>query len=80
MIDKLMYIPDDDTQIAPSVENNLWLKRQDTQLNNPINQINKLLSQRITKRYCKTFGTSVINIPMSPPALHEDTVDNTTQH
>ena len=30
----------------------------------------KLLSQRIRKRYYKTYGTSVINSPMSPPSLH----------
>ena len=56
-------------KITPSVDYNLWLKRLDTQLNEPTNQIPKLLSQRIRKRYNKTLGTSVLNSPMSPPSL-----------
>ena len=48
-------------KITPSVDYNLWLKRLDTQLNELTNQIPKLLSQRIRKRYNKTLGTSVIN-------------------
>ena len=35
MADEFMYIPNDDTQITPSVDNNKWLKRLDTQLNEP---------------------------------------------
>ena len=35
MTDKLIYIPNDDTQINPSVNYNQWLKRLDTQLNKP---------------------------------------------
>ena len=32
LADKLMYIPNNDTQITPSVYYNYWLKRYDTQL------------------------------------------------
>ena len=39
MADKLMNIPNDDTQkINPSVDYNWWLKRFDTQLNQSTNQ------------------------------------------
>ena len=39
MTDKLKYIPNDYTQIYPSVDYyNYWLKRLDTQLNELINQ------------------------------------------
>ena len=31
----LMYIPNDDLQITPYVDNNKWLKSLDTQLNEP---------------------------------------------
>ena len=34
---KLMYIPNDDTQVTSSVYNNQWLKRLDTQQNEPTN-------------------------------------------
>ena len=38
MDDKLMYIPNDDTQIYPNVDYNQWLKQFDTQLNESTNQ------------------------------------------
>ena len=38
MADKLMYIPNDDTQIIPSVDYKLWLKHLDTQFNDSTNQ------------------------------------------
>ena len=38
---KSMFIPNDDTQITPSVDYNYWLKRLNTNLNQPNNQ-NKL--------------------------------------
>ena len=51
--------------IIPSVDKNQWLKRLETQFNEPTNQNSikapKLLIQRIIKRNYKTFGTSVIN-------------------
>ena len=53
-------------KITPSVDYNQWLKRLNTQHNKPTNQNSltsqKLLSQRMKKRYCKTLGTDVINI------------------
>ena len=33
-----MYIPNDDTQITPSVDYNKWLKLLATQLNEPTNK------------------------------------------
>ena len=39
MTEKLIYIPNDNTQITPSsVYYNYWLKRLDTQFNDPTNQ------------------------------------------
>ena len=38
MADKFMYNPNDDAQITHSVNYNWWLKRLDTQLNEPIDQ------------------------------------------
>ena len=38
MADKLMHIPNDDTQNYPSVEYNYWLKRLNTQINESANQ------------------------------------------
>ena len=38
MVNKLMYIPNGDTQITPSVDYNLWLKRLDTQLDETTKQ------------------------------------------
>ena len=51
MVDKLMYIPIDDTQNTPSVDYNWWLKRLDTKLNEPTNQNSMLII---------TLGTSYI--------------------
>ena len=38
MDDKLMYIPNEDYKIIPSVGINHWLKILDTHLNEPANQ------------------------------------------
>ena len=59
MANKFMYIPNDDTQnyFLYVDFNSGWLKRLDTQLNQPIKiqyRFPKLLSQRIGKRYYKT--------------------------
>ena len=63
MADKLIYIPNDDTQNYPFSKLKLWLKVW-TQNNDPTNQNSlkppKFLSQRIRKHY-ETFGTSVIS-------------------
>ena len=70
MADKLMYFPNDNTQITPSVDLNQLLKRLNTQLNKPTNQNSpkspKLLSQRIRKRNLKTLGTSVPSLSLIP--------------
>ena len=65
MIDKLMYIPNDDTQNYPFCRLQLkLLKLLNTQLNEPTNQnsikSSKLLHNRIRKRWFKTLGTSVL--------------------
>ena len=39
-----------------------------------------MLSQRIRKRYDKTYGTSVINSPMSPPSLYDITPGHLHDH
>ena len=70
MAEKMMYIPNDETQNY-NYNYNKWIWT----LNIMIQQIkiqykySKLFSQRIIKRYYKTLGTSVINSPMSPPSL-----------
>ena len=70
MADKLMYIPNDDTQNYTFRRLNLLVETFKTQLNEPTNQSPlkspKLLSQRIRKRYYKYLGTGVINSPISP--------------
>ena len=59
MANKLMYIPNEDTQNIPSVDKNQWLKRVNTQLNETTNQNSlkppKFLSQPIRKRNYKKF-------------------------
>ncbi len=62
-----MYIPNDDTNIITSV--GLWLKRLDNEINEPKNQNSKKLPKVVKPTNNKTFGTSVINIPMSPSSL-----------
>ena len=53
MADKLMYIPNDDTQNLSTVNYNYWLKSLDTQLNEPTNQNS---SPNIKSRYLKLWG------------------------
>ena len=48
MADKLMYIPNDDTQVTPSVGYNQWLKHLDTQLNDSTNQ-NEIKVPKVVK-------------------------------
>ena len=56
-------------RITPSVDYNYWLKRLDTQLNETTNQ-NSIKVAKVDKpTNNKNFGTSVINIPMSPSLL-----------
>ena len=75
MVDKLMYIPNEIPKITPAVNYNLWLKRFDTQLNEPTYQ-NSIKVLRFIK---STLGTSVINSPMSPPFLIIDTYPKLTK-
>ena len=61
-------------KIIPSVVQNYWLKRFNTQLNESDNENSlsslKFLRQRMRKRYYRALGTSVINRPLSPLTLH----------
>ena len=65
MADKLMYIPNDDTQTYPFCRLQYRLKRLDFQLNEPANQNSikgtKVFKPTNKKRYYKTLRTSVIN-------------------
>ena len=58
MLDKLMYIPLEDTQLQPFCR--LQLEAESSL---------RFLGQRIRKCYCKTLGTSEINGPMSHPSM-----------
>ena len=63
---RLMFISNDDTQNHLFFR--LLLLEFETQLNAPTNQKSPK-SQRISKHYHKTLGTSAINSPISPPFL-----------
>ena len=59
-------------KITPSVDCNSWLKRLDTELNEPncqnLMKVPKVVRlQQIRNLDYKTFGTTVIYSPMSPP-------------
>ena len=60
-------------KITPIVYYIWWLKRKHTQLNEPTNQnsikVPKVVKPSNKKRLNKTFWTSVINRPLSPPSL-----------
>ncbi len=49
MADKLMYITNDEYKITPSVDYNKWIKRLDTQLNEPTNQ-NAIKDPKVVKQ------------------------------
>ena len=54
---KFIYIPNDDIEIIPYVDYDLWLKLLSTHFNEPMTQnIQKLLSKRIRKRCLKLLG------------------------
>ena len=63
MVDKLMYIPNDDTEITTSVEYSYWLKRLDTQHNEWTNQ-NSLKVLKVVEPSNKT--TLLKNTPIVP--------------
>ena len=72
MVDKFMYLPNDDTQIYPLCITfsglNAWKLNL---IKQPINiQSPKLLSQRI--RTYKSMGNSLINFQMSPSSLYQN--------
>ena len=70
MADKLIY------KTSPTKIQIMYfilMKSVDTQLNEPANQnsikVPKVVQRTNKKGYYKTFRTSVINSPMSPPSL-----------
>ena len=69
MADKLIKIPNDENKFTPPVGYNQWLKRFDTQLNDPTNSIQarKVVKPMNKKSYYKTLGNIAINSPTSPP-------------
>ena len=67
MADKLMYIPNDDTQSYPFCILIVFESLK------PLKSL-KLLSQQIRKRYYKTLVTSVINSPIYPPPLLDNNI------
>ena len=67
-------------KINPFKDYNQWLKRLDTQLNEP-KKTNSIIVPKVVKptnniRYYNTLGTSVINSPMSPPSLNLRKIKN----
>ena len=81
MADKLIYMPNDDTQNYPFcrlilvVENwNVWNTQHNETTNRNSQKSPNLLGQRITKRYYKTLGTSVIT-SQSPLSLYHSGVN-----
>ena len=58
MADKSIYLPNDDTQYTPSVDYNQWLKRLDTQLNEPTykNSIKVPKVAKPTNKKCLYFS------------------------
>ena len=74
-LNKLMYNLNNDTQIYTILEDyNQWLKRLDTQLNEPTNQNSRKVPKVVKSTnkktlYYKTMGTIEINSGMSPPFL-----------
>ncbi len=70
MADKLMYIPNDDTQIIPFLDYNYWLKHLDTESTNQNSlKVPNVVTPTNKKTILKTLGTRVINSPLSPPSL-----------
>ena len=70
-------------KITPFVDYNQWVKRLNTQLNEPTNnnlkEVPKAFKPTNKKTYYKTFGTSVINSPMSPPSLRSNSIPTCRQ-
>ena len=80
MADKLMYIPNDDTQNYHFCRLQLVVETFITQLNFPSNQNSEkasiVLSQPIGKRYYKTLGTC----EMCPPSMIKGQINKIAIH
>ena len=61
-----MYLTNNDTQVAPFVDNTYWLKRLDPQLNEPTNQKSIKNPKAVNSTNKKTLGTSEINSLVPP--------------
>ena len=72
MADKLMYIPNDDTQNYPYIDYNQLLKKLDTQPNEKTNKSSIRVSKAVKPTNKKTLGTSVIISPKSPPSPNKN--------
>ena len=66
MADKLIYIPNDDTQYFPLCR---YKKRLDTQTNKNSINVPKVVKPTNKNCYYKSMETSVINSPMSLHSL-----------
>ena len=64
---KLMYIPNNYTQNYPFCRLQYGHLKRLEPTNQNLLKFQKMSSQLIRKCYYKTFGTSVINSPMTPP-------------
>ena len=70
MVNKLMYIPNEDTQNYPLCRLQLGVETLDTNKSNLIKSPQgKVDNQRIGKRYYNTLGTSVKNSQVAPSSL-----------
>ena len=78
MADKLMYIPNEDTQNYPVCILQLVVETLGTQLNELINKnsiiVFKFIKATNKEILLKTLGTSVINSPMSFPSRRKATL------
>ena len=70
MAEKLMYIPNANTQNCPFYKLQLVIETFGHSTNQPTNQNSIKVPQIVRKRYFVNLGTIIINSPLSPPSLH----------
>ena len=69
MADKLVYIPNNDSQNYSFCNLQLVVETLDTQFKETTNQNFIKVPKVVKQRYYNSIRTSVINSPMSPPSL-----------